>query len=398
MPGKVNMSHAEGNSAKVVYVDLLGRVGSRVRQLIENPPAGYRLLSRARLLDQMAGAAMSVNSLWQLRHKLNRLVPVNLAAAYGPMRFKKPPNGVDLTYSESPLIFRREPWVVGVEVVIQFAGYDLRHLRRYRRIVERALGSPYCRAIICWSEASRQSIRRHLDASHFEQKLHVVYPAGLPKTFAKAPPANGHPVRILFVSSAVTPGKFQVKGGLDALEAFRALRQRYPHVELVLRCDVDRRIRQEWEGLPGLRILSEPLPQEELEKLYQQSDIFWAPVHTMMSVVMLEAMSYGVPVVTTNYYDNAEFVEDGRTGTVAPHRRNLPPWDTSEHEVEKVLNIPDPGFVRGIVEKTAVLVEAPELRRRLGRAARDEVENGKFSLIRKNQQLKSIFDQAVEEP
>ena len=117
----------------------------------------------------------------------------------------------------------------------------------------------------------------------------------------------------------------------------------------------------------------------------------------MMSVAMLEAMSYELPVVTTNYYDNAEFVEDGRTGMVARHRRSLPPWDTSEYEVAKVLDAPDPEFVRGIVEKTAVLLEQPELRRRIGRAARNEVERGRFSLAHKNQQLKSIFDCAVGE-
>ena len=99
--------------------------------------------------------------------------------------------------------------------------------------------------------------------------------------------------------------------------------------------------------------------------------------------------------MTADYYDNAEFVEDGRTGMVAAHPPGFPAWDTSPEDVRKALPSIPAEFVRALTEKTAILIENPELRRRMGQAARAEVESGKFSLTRKNQKLKAIFDQAA---
>ena len=75
-------------------------------------------------------------------------------------------------------------------------------------------------------------------------------------------------------------------------------------------------IRRRYENFPGLRIFSGLVPYSELESLYREADIYWYPAHCLMSISMLEAMNYGLPVVTTDYYDNPEYVEDGRTGMI----------------------------------------------------------------------------------
>ena len=380
---------------KTVYADLLGRVGYRVRQLLEHPPDGYRFISRALGVDRFADSFIRVDALWKLRHLLNRALPANLLISASVMRYKKIPPGVSLTYSESPLIFRPEPWVVGVECCIQFAGYDLRHLRRYRRIVEATLASPYCRKIICWSDAARRSLLGRLDPEKLERKVAVVHPAGSPKEIRPAAGAPRQGVKILFVSSAVTPGGFAPKGGREALEAFCALRPRYPHLELVIRCDVPADLKARYRDIPGLRIIDGVIPRESLEAEYRTADIFWFPAHTMMSVVMLEAMSYGLPVITTDYFDNGEFIEDGRTGVVLPASPRVPPWDTSPREVGRALEVIDPEVVEHLARATARLIDDPGMRRRLGAAARSEVETGRLSLEHKNRKMKAILDQAT---
>ena len=380
---------------KTVYADLLGRVGFRVRQLLEHPPEGFRFVSRTQWADRLSDRAIGNDFLWRWRHRLNRLAPLNLMAAYGPLRFKRPPAGADLTYSESPLIFRREPWVVGVEVAIQFAGYDHRHLERYRRMVEAALGSRHCRGIVCWSEAARRSLLARLSGEKFAEKISVVHPAGTPKRFARPGSSNGRPVRILFVSSVVTPGGFEQKGGREALEAFVWLRRVCPQAELIVRSDVPESLRSCYEGAPGLKFVTQPIARAELDRLYQSADIFWYPAHSLSSVVVLEAMSYALPVVTSDYYDNPEYIEDGRTGFVARHGRRLPSWDTSPREVLEAVREPDPGLVGELVEKTRLLVEQPALRRRMGAAAREEVEHGRFSLAVKNRKLQAVFERAL---
>jgi glycosyltransferase involved in cell wall biosynthesis len=147
--------------------------------------------------------------------------------------------------------------------------------------------------------------------------------------------------------------------------------------------------------MPGVRVVSGLIPYQELERLYRNSHIYWYPAHCLMSVSMLEAMNYGLPVITTDYYDNPEYVEDGRTGMIIPHHRHLPAWDTSEEKVRRALETPDHELVKALVEKTAVLIENTEVRERMGHAARASLE-AHFSLAEKNRKYKTILDAAIE--
>jgi glycosyltransferase involved in cell wall biosynthesis len=309
-------------------------------------------------------------------------------------KYVKRPDGSVLTYSESSIVFRAEPWVLWIEVATQIAGFSDDSLRRFRGVIERALGSPNCRGIMCHSHAAKQSLRRHLDTQGFEHKVCVVPPGWHITPHTPATKSAAAPIRILFVAGNTMAHRFKLKGGVESLEAFVALRERFPDLELVIRSDVDPEIRRAYENVPGLRIVSGLLPYTELEKLYLESDIYWYPAHCLMSVSMLEAMLYGLPIITTDYYDNPEYVEDGVSGMVIPHHRNLPPWDTSERKVRRALQMRDHSFTRSLVEKTAVLIENGDLRRKMGRAARASLE-ANFSLAEKNRTLGRILDEAV---
>jgi glycosyltransferase involved in cell wall biosynthesis len=56
--------------------------------------------------------------------------------------------------------------------------------------------------------------------------------------------------------------------------------------------------------------------------------------------------------------------------------------------------VADAVVVQGIVDAVSRLVEDRDLRARLGRAARNDVET-KYTVERWNQNLKNVFDQAV---
>jgi glycosyltransferase involved in cell wall biosynthesis len=117
-------------------------------------------------------------------------------------------------------------------------------------------------------------------------------------------------------------------------------------------------------------------------------------------------MSYELPVVTTDLWANAEMVADGKTGFVIKKSAMIqyyvgnfiPNW--SHYPISKFMNTIkktiDPLVVKGLVEKTSVLIEDKELRRNMGRSARYEVENGKFSLVERNKKLAQIFSEAME--
>ena len=46
-------------------------------------------------------------------------------------------------------------------------------------------------------------------------------------------------------------------------------------------------------------------------------------------------------------------------------------------------------------KKISILIEDNELRRKMGRNARREIETGKFSIKKRNEKLKKIFDEAT---
>jgi glycosyltransferase involved in cell wall biosynthesis len=381
-------------SGRVVYADIIGQEGTTTKQLFDDPPEGYRFVTRRKLSTAAADSIHARGNIQRLKQYANAICPVNLMTSLIMRRYMSRPAGAVLTYSESSVVFRDEPWVLWLEDATQLAGHNDGSLRRFRVVIEGALSSPNCRSIVCHSEAARGSLRRHLRADSFEHKLHVMRPGWRLTPYAPAAKPANRPVRILFVVGSTMACRFRIKGGLELLQAFAVLRQRFPGLELVVRSDVEPEIRRHYENMPGLRIVSSLVPYEQLERMYRESDIYLYPAHYLGSVSVLEAMNYGLPVITTDYYDNPEYVEDGRTGMIIPHHRHLPPWDTSEMKVRRALETPDPHFVKALVEKTAVLIESAELRRRMGRAGREDLEK-RFSLTEKNRKLKNILDLAV---
>jgi glycosyltransferase involved in cell wall biosynthesis len=92
-------------------------------------------------------------------------------------------------------------------------------------------------------------------------------------------------------------------------------------------------------------------------------------------------------------------VFDGRTGFLVPKSKLvdyyvdefIPNW-SSGRSLKAITRKTDGEVVKSLVEKASALVEDEELRRRMGRAGRYEIEEGRFSIQTRNNKLKKIFD------
>jgi glycosyltransferase involved in cell wall biosynthesis len=71
----------------------------------------------------------------------------------------------------------------------------------------------------------------------------------------------------------------------------------------------------------------------------------------------------------------------------------VPPPGSAEHR--DIIEETNQDVVRGLVERISFLIENPEFRRRLGRAGRHTVEEGKFSIRQRNSKLKRVLDDAT---
>lgn len=385
---------------KKIYIEPTARLHSAYREIIKYPPEGYEFVSGQGILHNTIGNLSRSSFIYHTLPKIVKsFVPPHLLMSYLG-KFQKIPEGADLTFSCGHLILRDEPWVTEVEWVIQLVWFRMKYLRKYKRLLEKTLSYTNCKNIICMSELTKKTFLWHLDCTGFEHKLETIYRVVPPKTFVKS--YNNDKVRLFFAGSANFPGEFEnEKGGLETLEVFNQLSKKYDNLEFVIRSDITENLRSKYEHLTNLRIIDHVLTWEELEQEFKAADIFVLPAHHTPSMAFLDAMSYELPVITIDSWANSEIVEDGKTGFVIkqPDGFQLPIVDfLPDREVVPVKRtgrIINPQLVNELVEKTGLLVENEELRRRMGKAARQEVEKGKFSINKRNEKLKIVFDNAT---
>lgn len=366
--------------------------------LVDHPPQGYEFVTLESPQERIFKAVSKIKLSYSLLNAMDKIVPLNLVKAYLE-RFRKIPQNVDLTYSYDHLVFGKEPWVVDLEYVSFLVSYNVEHFKRYKGVVQKALASEYCKKIICGTEAAKKTILLNLDCSKFNHKLETVPFAVRKKDFTKQ--FNNNKVKLLFVGSTNILGQFKIKGGRESLEAFTLLNKKYDNLELVIRSDVPQDIKRKYHNCRNIRIIEGRIPWEMLEQEFQSADIFLLPVHNTPFSVFLDAMSYELPIVTIDAWANSEIVADGKTGLLTQKSERVPYYvenlipSFGTPQFQKAIRILDPKVVEGLVEKTSILIENKDLRQVMGKAGRWEVEHGRFSIERRKEKLKRIFDEAT---
>jgi glycosyltransferase involved in cell wall biosynthesis len=172
-------------------------------------------------------------------------------------------------------------------------------------------------------------------------------------------------------------------------------------LELVIRSDIPDKIKQKYKNLKNVKIIDTIIPWEQLESEFQSSDIFLFPSHSTPGLAILDAMSYELPVITTDVWANSEMVEDGQTGFVIKKSDQvsyyienfIPNWNyRAGSKYMKAIQKSDPKVINELVEKICILIEDEDLRKKMGRKGRQQIESGSFSLKNRNKKLKAIFD------
>jgi glycosyltransferase involved in cell wall biosynthesis len=385
---------------KKIYLEPPWKMHAGQHRLVAFPPSAYEFV----VAPPPAGRWFEAISRWNIAYRLMRpvdnIIPTMLTKSY-LQRWNKPPAGTVLTYACDHLVFRQEPWVVEVEFATMLAGIHPKHLKRFKGTIERKLASSYCKRILCWSEAGRRSLLTNLDSRGFQHKVELVHYSVPPKTFMKEYRSNK--VKLLFVGSGTSKDPFEFEGRESGVfEAFALLHQQYSNLELVVRSDVPAKVKAQYGAMENVRIIDKMISREELEREFQSADIFILPSYGTAPFTLLDAMSHELPVVIIDSWANAEYVEDEKTGLVAPKSARLAHYCASTFQpffvtsqFQEVMRLPDPELVVNLAKRVSLLIENPELRRRLGKTARWEVESGKFSLARMNEKLGRIFDEAI---
>jgi glycosyltransferase involved in cell wall biosynthesis len=313
--------------------------------------------------------------------------------------------------ASAPYTYNQNPWVIEIEDPTTLFFPFIQNGRTcdinasespYFPIVKTLLESDQCKGIITHIRSTARLVPALFGSETIARKVHYI-PLGVktPERWQRHDIAEPEHINLLFINSwSQNPGNFQVRGGYDVLEAFSILHERYPQIRLTLRTNllpVDehyyRIIESGW-----VRVISRFLSTQEMEALHSESHIFLLPAARIHIVSVLQAMASGLVVVASDGWGIEEYINHERNGLIVKGRYGQTSWADEKagmlREDYSPTHTADTEVVNGIVEAVSRLVEDHELRRRLGRAARKDVET-LYSLRQWNEGLKKIFDQAL---
>jgi len=228
----------------------------------------------------------------------------------------------DLLFTYGCLLITNKPYATYVETGVALYNYDVQIAKNpiARFLVAWLATRSNCKKLIFLSEAGRRSF---FATVHYSQKVErilrakstVIYP--FIESEPTAPKRSSPKLKLLFV------GLFYMKGGMESAHAYEALRQKYKNVTLTVITPTHMLRTKDkgyLESLPGLHLLDAKFSAAEMNAMYREHDIFVLPTYREgFGLVVIEALSFAMPVIVTDQYAVAEMAIDGKNGFVYPN-------------------------------------------------------------------------------
>lgn len=213
------------------------------------------------------------------------------------------------------------------------------------------------RGIIAWSQKARSNAIKQF--VYNPEKIEVVPPFIKPQSDRVN--KNNSRITIGFVGN-----DFERKGGLLLLEAFNALTQKYRNLRLNIISDY------EIKNTEFIKSYGRKDRSELFNWFYPDCDIFVLPTGAdFFGLSILEAMSFGIPVITSDVYAMKEIIDNGKDGFLIP-----------------------PGDLEALLEKMRILIENKSLREEIGKQAKNKISE-KFSPEVIGGRLKQIYKKCL---
>ncbi len=349
------------------------------KYLIDNPPEGIKYINE----EKPKGVIINKKFFWFSNFlKKNIRKSLNILNISIPNARLSPRGNYDLIHCAHCLSLNKDtPWVADIESFWQF-WISMKQGAIGKYGVKKILLSKNCKKIMPWTETIKKDIQKIFP--EIKDKLEVVPPA---VTFTEFGKKKSKKVTLLYSSRY-----FWMKGGLVALESLRRIKKKFD-INTIFISYVPENLKREYNEINILEVVS----QEKLKELYKEADIFFYPSFIdTFGFSLLEAMSYGLPVVTVNTGGTTnckEIIEDKKTGFIVdfPYYKGNEIYDkcySIGKEEEKLIN--------QLVERASLLIENKKLRKKMGENCIKEIKSGKFSIKKRNRKLKKIYQEALK--
>lgn len=279
------------------------------------------------------------------------------------------PKNADIIHGAHSLVYTAKPWVFDIE-----AGWNFwingRPNYFSNKFIRHIISKDNCKKIMPWTNHCREEILKVFP--EFDSKIEVVYPA---VPFFENISIKKSNTTLLFVSRY-----FHMKGGLYVFEIFKQLKKEYKDLRLIVVSEVPSEVVAKYKDVKDIQILP-MMPQKDLfEKIYPISDIFIYPSFVdTFGFAILEAMSFGLPIVALDDIVRREIIDDGSTGFLINRYSN------------DYMSI-DKKIVKDFVNKTSYLIDDYNTTKTMSTNSINITKNGKFSIEQRNYSLKKIYE------
>ena len=194
----------------------------------------------------------------------------------------------------------RSPWFAPTRLARWFHPLTLRWLRGQERALYR-----HAKGFLPWSTATAGSLREEYQVS--ERLIHVLPPSledPKPVPYAER---SGSRKRILFIG-----GDFRRKGGYQLLNVWRESFRNQVDLHIVTRSSL--------APEPGLSVhVGVEAGSDQWKSLWNTADLFVFPSHLeTFGIVLVEAMAFGVPIISANAGAAQDFLREGGAGILLP--------------------------------------------------------------------------------
>lgn len=389
---------------KRIYLDSIGDHHSLWDPLRKNPPEGFKVITGTDSVDSVWSSLKKRDRLPTWGYRLSRhILPPKLLVGL-KRSISRPEVARDLTLTTGHLLVTNEPWILEIEAPHHPVSYSRFQLQLLKGFIRRVLQDDACRGIICWTEACASAMDSVFQNQEISQKTHVVRLAPdqeLSSINLRESPSNDP--TLLFVGSSNIPGQFEPKGGREVIAAHKFLSSKYEDLRLIIRSDVPKDVRRECANLPRVELYEDRVEWEKMKELFNRSDIFVFPSYATPARVFLDAMCFGLPIITTDVWANSEMVRDGHNG------RLIQPSDRMEYKDSdgvplfrakgsawrnRALSEADEDLVQRVAREVDDLLGSPEVRRELGENGKKMVTNGEFSPAVRDTRLSEVLNEA----
>lgn len=311
--------------------------------------------------------------------------------------------------SSIPFTYSRHPWIIEIEdITTLFFPYVINgHSEQVRvtdspyfPIIRTLLKSDNCRAIVTHMASTAEGVKKVFRCPEITAKtFHVPMGIACPPMFQTH--EDEQDVRMLFTNSwHQNPGSFYVRGGLEVLETFQTLNERFDRLELILRTKLPDDLPEKYKRLvrqSNVKLIDTFLPVDEFNRLKASCHFYLLPAARIHIMSVLQAMSFGQIPVVSNGWGMEEYVKDRVNGIVVTGREEVSWIDPASgvlRENYTAMHSLDPSIVDRMVAALTELLNDHPLRMRIAANARQAIEQD-YNLDNWNRGLKSVFDRVL---